>query len=145
MTTPNDPIRIDEIPADRLPDIVPLLRVLDPSIAEATLRERVAEMARRGFHCFGAYDGERLVGCCGAWVLTKYYIGRHVEPDDVVVLPEYRSTGVGAALMDRVHAFGRDNGCAAAELNCYVGNGAGHKFWFNRGYRVIAFHFRREL
>jgi len=133
------------IPSDNIFSIIPLLRMLNDKITEETLQERLTEMVKNGYECMGAYDNDKLIGICGLWVLTKYYVGRHLEPDNVMILPEYRGKGIGEAMMESVYAYGRSKGCVASELNCYVTNSGGQKFWANEGYKIIGFHYQRTL
>ena len=42
------------------------------------------------FLCFNyveAFEENHLIGICGLWILTKYYIGKHIEP-----VPKYKNT-----------------------------------------------------
>jgi GNAT superfamily N-acetyltransferase len=77
--------------------------------------------------------------------MTKYYVGKHIEPDNVIIHPDYRGSGVGEALMKWIYNYAISQGCVASELNCYVSNNAGQKFWINQGYNVIGFHFQKQL
>lgn len=133
------------IPAEDMDTIIPLWQLLNDQISTKILTERLKEMIQKGYVCAGAYEGEKLIGICGIWILTKYYIGRHLEPDNVIILPEYRGKGIGEQLMEWVHAYGKSRGCVAAELNCYVSNTAGQKFWVNEGYEILGFHYRKML
>lgn len=133
------------IPEEEMETIIPLWQVLNSQISTKILVERLKEMLQKGYACAGVYDGEKLIGICGIWILTKYYIGRHLEPDNVIILPEYRGKGIGEKLMEWVHAYGKSQGCVAAELNCYVSNSAGQKFWANEGYEILGFHYRKML
>ena len=74
--------------------IIHLLKILDESLSEDILRESISEMLNQGYKCAGAFADDKLVGICGIWILTKYYIGKHIEPDNLIVIPEYRSKGV---------------------------------------------------
>jgi GNAT superfamily N-acetyltransferase len=125
--------------------IIPLLQILNPALTADILRERLDEMLHRGYQCVGVYDGDRLVGISGLWILTKYYIGRHIEPDNVVIHPDYRNKGIGELMMEWIYNYGREQGCVASELNCYVSNSGGVKFWHNQGYKIIGFHFQKKL
>jgi GNAT superfamily N-acetyltransferase len=140
-----DTITIRLIPNDEMFLIIPLLRVLNDEISEELLRERIAEMAEQDYRCVGLFLGRRLVGICGLRIMTKYYVGRHVEPDNVIVLPEYRSRGLGHRLMAWVHEYARSQGCIASELNCYLSNWRGQAFWEAEGYSTIANHLQRVL
>lgn len=130
---------------DEIPQILPLLQVLDPSVPEPMLRERLQAMLETDYECVGIFDGDRLIGVSGLWILTKYYVGKHIEPDNVVILPEYRGGGIGRRLMEWIYEYGRSQGCVASELNCYVDNEAGKRFWESEGYELIGLHLRRRL
>ena len=91
-----DTLTVILIPTSELNVILPLVKMLNPSIDEALLARRLSEMLGQGYQCAGAYAGEQLVGICGLWVATRFYCGKYIEPDNVVVHPDYRSMGVGS-------------------------------------------------
>lgn len=140
-----DGIEIRLIASTEICSLIPLLRVLNNAIPEPVLRARLGEMATQSYKCAGVYLNGELVGVCGLWILTKYYVGRHIEPDNMVILPEHRSQGLGHRLMAWVHDYAKSQGCIASELNCYLSNAHGHAFWEKEGYKKIAYHFRRDI
>jgi GNAT superfamily N-acetyltransferase len=125
--------------------IIPMLQMLNTSIPGPVLQDRLTEMVSNGYECLGVYDNNRLIGICGLWILIKYYVGRHVEVDNVIIHPDYQGQGIGEQMMDWVFSYARDHGCIASELNCYTNNNGGNKFWHNQGYRIIGFHYRKDL
>ncbi len=125
--------------------VVPLLQILNPKIEEAVLVQRLSEMCEQGYQCVGAYDNKKLVAICGLWIITKYYIGKHIEPDNMIISPEYRSKGLGKDMMKWVYEYGQSQGCVASELNCYLTNEAANRFWANEGYERIAYHYQKPL
>ena len=126
-------------------DIIPFLRLLNQNIPEDILERRITEMFTQGYKCVGVFDGDRMIGISGLWIMTKYYVGKHIEPDNVIIHPEYRGTGVGDSLMKWIYDYAISQGCVASELNCYVSNNFGQKFWINQGYTVIGFHYQKKL
>ena len=138
-------LKFEVLPKTQVNGIVTVLRVLNEQLSEDVLKERLNEMFDRGFICLGVFDAEKLIGVSGLWILNKIYVGRHIELDDVVILPEYRSKGIGKQMMQWIYQFAKDQGCVASELNCYVTNSAGQKFWANEGYRVIGFHYQKKF
>ena len=126
-------------------NIIPLLQLLNENISEEVLKERLDKMIQQNYLCVGIFDEEKLVGICGLWILTKYYVGKHIELDNVMILPEYQSQNIGHKLMKWVDAFAKEKGCVANELNCYVANKEAHKFWEQEGYEIIALHFQKKL
>jgi diamine N-acetyltransferase len=133
------------IPSQNMHSIIPYLQMLNEEMKLPIIQDRLDEMISRGYECLGVYDGDRLIGICGIWTLTKIYAGRHIEPDNVFIHPDYRSKGIGEQMMDWVDDYARSKDCVASELNAYVTNKSGHKFWMNQGYRILGFHFQKKL
>ncbi|MBL4867317.1 MAG: GNAT family N-acetyltransferase [Pseudomonadales bacterium] len=138
-------MEISLIPKKDIYSIIPLLRILNETLSEELLQTRLDEMILQGYECVGIYDRSKLIGICGLWVVTKYYVGKHIEPDNMVFLPEYRSKGLGNQLMAWIYEYGISKGCVASELNCYLPNKKGNAFWENEGYEAIGFHYQKKL
>ena len=138
-------IEIKLIASDQIFTIIPLLQTLNPAISETVLRGRIIEMVGQGYRCAGIYSDENLIGICGLWILTKYYVGKHIEPDNVIILEEYRSNGLGKQLMAWVYDYAKSQGCIASELNCYITNDQGQLFWEKEGYKKIGYHYQRAI
>ena len=138
--------QIGFIPKENMNDILPLVQMLNNyEIPVEILKKRLQGMLMDGYLCLGAYDREVLIGICGIWVLNKLYIGKHLEPDNVFVLPEYRSSGVGKLMLDRVLNYALEIGCNTSEINCYINNEKGIQFWNNQGYKAIGYHMQKVL
>ena len=138
-------IKIELIDANNSLSIIPLLAILNPTIPIEALQSRLSEMITQGYKCVGAFDGEKLIGICGLWIMTKFYVGKHIEPDNVIILPEYRSKGVGKELMLWVYDYGKSQGCIASELNCYLSNTKGQEFWEAEGFKAIGYHYQKKF
>jgi GNAT superfamily N-acetyltransferase len=138
-------IDIRLIPNEDILTIIPLLQVLNPQLSNELLTYRLQEMVKQDYRCVGIFDDDKLIGCSGLWILTKYYVGRHIEPDNVVILTEYRGQGIGKKLMEWIYDYAIANGCEASELNCYITNEAGQKFWMNEGYKILGFHYQKKF
>jgi GNAT superfamily N-acetyltransferase len=125
--------------------VMPLIQLLNPKTEESVLAERLEAMQSTDYQCLGVFDGEKLIGICGFWILNKFYVGKHIEPDNVVILPEYRNQGIGEQMMAWVLDYGRQHGCIASELNVYVHNSPAVKFYLNMGYKILGFHLQKPL
>jgi GNAT superfamily N-acetyltransferase len=137
--------RIELIEKEKLHIIIPLLKILNEKVSEEVLASRLELMKESAYQCVGVFDGEQLIGICGLWILVKHYVGKHVEPDNVIIAPEYRSKGIGEMMMQWVADYAKSIGCEALELNCYVQNSPGLKFWMNDGFKVLGFHLQKKL
>lgn len=140
-----DEIKIKLIPKSKMSDIYPVLKQCDMSIDEETLKERFFEMQKMDYRCIGVYYSGKLIGISGLWFLNKYYVGKHVEPDNVYILPEYRGSGLGHRLMQWIEDYARKEGCQAVELNCYMVNEKGREFWEKEGYLPLGIHYQKIL
>ena len=125
--------------------IIPLIQQLNPNRSYEVLKNRLQEMVLQNYQCVGAYHDDRLIGISGIWMLTKFYIGKHIEPDNVFVSPEYQGKGVGQQLLEWIFAYAKSKKCTASELNCYTGNKAGQRFWEKQGYELVAYHYQKKL
>jgi len=133
------------IEKNNLDIILPLLQMINPQTELSVVAERLEAIKSTDYQCLGVFDGDRLIGICGFWILIKIYVGKHIEPDNVVILPEYRGQGIGEQMMAWIFKYGRLHGCIASELNVYVQNSPGVKFWMNQGYDIIGFHMQKNL
>ena len=141
--SPNSEVRL--IAAADIFSIVPLLRELNPKLDETTIRTRLGEMVTQGYRCAGLFVEAKLVGICGIWIMTKCYVGKHIEPDNVYLSPAYRAQGYAQQLLAWVYGYGQSQGCVATELNCYISNDQGRAFWEKEGYVAIGLHYQKRL
>ena len=130
---------------ENIHSIIPLLQVLNKKISEEVLKTRLDDMIKQSYQCIGIFDDKQLIGICGIWILTKYYVGKHIEPDNIIILPEYRNKNIGKKLMIWIDEYAKENDCEASELNCYINNTKAHKFWEQEGYEVIALHYQKKF
>lgn len=130
---------------DKIAEIIPFLQLLDDSIAVPVLESRLREMFSNRFNCLGVFHEDKLIGICGVWVLYKYYIGKHLELDDVIISADYRNKGVGKQMMQFIENYAKENDCMGYELNCYAHNAPGVKFWANQNMIIKGYHFQKKF
>jgi len=138
-------VKIRLIPANNIQTIIPLLRELDPTINSTTLSKRLDDMVRNGYECAGIFSDNKLIGICGIWTLYKYYVGKHLEPDNVYIQPKYQSSGVGSLLTDWLVNLAKTRDCEAIELNCYQGNIRGNEFWVKNNFKLLGNHYQLKI
>jgi len=133
-----DIIKLDKQDYDK---ILPLALALNPELDPDTLAQRLLDTSN--YLCFGGYVDGELVAVCGAWVTVRLYSGKQIELDNGIVKPTLRSQGFGMAFLEFLQNWAVDNGCVTIELNSYVTNALGHKFFFGNGFKIIGYHFQR--
>jgi len=126
--------------------MLPLAGILNPETEPIVLEARLHELFDyQNYRCFGWEEDGKLVAMCGAWTLTKLYSGKQLEIDNFAVADDWQSKGIGAKLMKELEAKCEGEGFHSIELNAYVNNSAGHKFYFRSGYSIVGFHFIKKL
>ena len=105
MVTEEVKVDIKLLNPEELPGILPLIQQLNPTIPFETLKERLAGMVQQGYQCVAAYQKGELVGAAGFWFGTRFYCGKYVDVDNVIVDQRLRSRRIGKLLMDWVETF----------------------------------------
>jgi GNAT superfamily N-acetyltransferase len=124
--------------------ILPLAVELNPDIKPDVISQRLHDMLHSSnYLCFGGYLDDELVGVCGAWVTVRLYSGKQIELDNGIVKASLRSQGFGKAFLEFIQNRAIENGCNSIELNSYVTNALGHKFYFGNDFKISAFHFQK--
>jgi GNAT superfamily N-acetyltransferase len=140
----NNPV-IRFLDRHELPQVLPLVQKLNPGLDPGLLAQRLEEMTGTAYKCVAAFMGEKIIGICGLWESVRFYSGRQIEVDNVIVDEDYRSQQVGKKLMEWVYGYARETGCNTVELNTYVGNPRSHKFYYNEGFVILGFHMQKTL
>lgn len=64
------------------------------------------------FHCFVAVTAANKIIGYVTWFYTYFtWTGKGMYIDDLYVKPEFRGSGIGKCLMDRLTALARETGC----------------------------------
>jgi diamine N-acetyltransferase len=109
------------------------------------LEIRFNDMFTQNYECIGVFKGDMLIGLCGLWFQTRHYSGKSCEPDHVYIQPEYQGLGLGNKMFDYVEKYCKEKVCESLELNTYVQNTSSHKFYYNLGYKILGYHFFKDL
>jgi GNAT superfamily N-acetyltransferase len=130
---------------NEIQDILPFLRMLNPKLDDEILNERIRSMQSDNYRCAAVFEQNQIIAISGVWTLYKHYIGKHIEPDHVIVDPAYRGNKIGETLMLWIHEQAQQESCITSELNCYVKNKEGQLFWEKLGYYPIGIHYQKRL
>jgi GNAT superfamily N-acetyltransferase len=138
--------KFQELTASDSDAIVPLANKLHPATDPEIIRAYLAEMFKfPTYHCFGLWQNRKLVAVSNGWITVRFYSGKQLEVDNVIVDPDLRSQGLGKYFFAHIQDWALQNDCKTIELNTYVQNSKSHKFYFNEGYKILGFHFQKEL
>ncbi len=139
-------IHFQIIQKEFISEIIPLIQEFtDNKFPNDILEIRFNEMFTQNYQCIGVFKGDMLIGLCGLWFQTRQYAGKSCEPDHVYIQPEYQGLGLGNKMFDYVEKYCKEKGCESLELNTYVQNTSSHKFYYNLGYKILGYHFFKDL
>lgn len=139
-------IHFQIIQKEFISEIIPLIQEFtDNKFPNDILEIRFNEMFIQNYECIGVFKGDMLIGLCGIWFQTRHYAGKSCEPDHVYIQPEYQGLGLGNKMFDYVEKYCKEKGCESLEINTYVQNTSSHKFYYNLGYKILGYHFFKDL
>ena len=142
----NDSLTFKLLDRGQAEEIARLGVQLNPDIPQKTLESYLDDMFDLPtYRCFGAFIDNKLIGISSGWITIRFYSGKQLEVDNVVIDASLQSKGIGNQFLEYIEAWAIKNGCKTVELNSYVQNSRSHKFYYNRSYQVLGFHFLKWL
>ncbi len=138
-------ITIRELKPAEMPTLYPLIKQLNPTITRRQFGILLDAALGEGYRCFGGFQGKKMVATCGAWVMTRFWCGKFMEVDNVVVDKALRNSGLGKILLDEVEKIAKHEGCQMMLAASYTHNTASHRFYFREKYIIRGFVFTKEI
>ncbi len=122
-----------------------LFSLLEPALPVATVLERMQLMRAEGWRCIGAQAEGNMVAMAGYSRRVHLFSGPALYVENVVVLPTWRTHGLGQALMQWIEAHARETGCTKITLDAYAVNLGAQAFYQRLGYDPRGVHFVKDL
>ncbi|SFU40143.1 hypothetical protein SAMN05216480_102270 [Pustulibacterium marinum] len=136
------PIKFQHIAPKDILCAMPFIQKLSGhKVPNEILSQRLLEMVTQNYECIGIYDADKMIGCCGLWFMTRHYAGKSCEADHVYIDESYRSKGLGKQLFNWIESYVKAKGCETIELNAFLHNTAGHRFYEREGFEKPGYHF----
>ena len=126
--------------------IIKLSKQLNYKIEEKVLIIRFHQMIEmENYHCFGLFEDSKLIGISNGWTTNRFYCGKQLEIDNLVIDEEKRSKGYGDLFIKYLENWCKKGNYETIELNSYIRNSKSHKFYFNHDFKITEYHFFKEL
>lgn len=100
---------------------------------------------QQNYICFGVFLKEKLIGISSGWTTVRFYSGKQLEVDNVIIDSNVQSKGIGKQFFQFIENWAKENDYKTIELNTYVQNSKSHKFYFNLGFSILGFHFWKNI
>lgn len=116
---------------------------LNPQIFAQTYSESLKE---KNVHYFVACDGDRIVGFLSMHIQRILHHERQTcELQELNVLPDYRSQGIGTMLMNHAESLARELGLEEIELTTRLYRTRAQEFYKRLGYSTTHFKFVKKI
>ena len=126
--------------------VTDLIKQLNPEMDLEQIEKTQREMVSLpNYQCFGLFHNDQLVGISSAWTTVRFYCGKQLELDNVIIDSTAQSQGLGKYFMEAIRDWAAAHDYKSVSLNTYVQNSRSHKFYFNQGYQVLGFHFEHRM
>lgn len=123
----------------------PVVQQLRPQLEREDYLALRQQQQAEGVKAVGLFLDEICIGYAGYRVQHMLAHGRVLYVDDLVVDNGRRGEGAGGLLMEWLVEAARSEGCASLQLDSGTQRQGAHAFYFGRGMRINAFHFRLVL
>lgn len=130
--------------AEMLP-IFPLFSQLNATVAAEDYAAMLDDMLAHGYRMLVVFEKKEAVGLSGFWVTTKFYSGKYLELDNVVVAQTHRSAGIGKLMCDFLEKLARAEGVKTLMLDAYLENVKAHAFYEREGFSKRGYHFLKTI
>jgi GNAT superfamily N-acetyltransferase len=119
---------------------------------QLTSREAMIEQINRwqrpeGYRLLGSFEEgmEEPVGLAGFRILHALAWGHVLYVDDLITRSDFRGRGHADRLMQWLFAEAKCLGCDEFHLDSGPQRLVAHRFYFNQGLHINAYHFARDL
>ena len=130
--------------AEMLP-IFPLFSQLNATVGAADYAAMLDDMLAHGYRMLVVFEKKEPVGLSGFWVTTKFYSGKYLELDNVVVAETHRSAGIRKLMCDFLEDLARAEGVKTLMLDAYLENHKAHAFYEREGFEKKGYHFLKKI
>ncbi|GDX53399.1 N-acetyltransferase GCN5 [Bacteroidota bacterium] len=122
-----------------------VIHELRPHLEKESFLLLIKEMMKEGYRLsFIEVDG-KAVAAVGFRYLQFLFAGKHFYIDDLVTLAEYRKNGYAALLLDYVFNLAKQNGYEKVTLDSGHHRYDAHRLYLNKGFKIFAHHFVKQL
>jgi GNAT superfamily N-acetyltransferase len=124
---------------------LPLINQLYPSLSADDYSLQLDEMIPFRYSQVGVFEGKKQIGMAGVWIGHKFWCGKYLEIDHVIVLESHRSQGIGKLIFDFMKNMAREEECHSLGLDSFTHNNRSHKMFFKEDFVIKGYHFVHAL
>lgn len=119
----------------------PVMKELRHHIAEADFLPQIRSQQEAGYRLACVITDGTPVAVAGFRLGESLSWGHYLYVDDLVALAAERSKGYGAALLNWLYQFAKEQGCGQMHLDSGLQRVDAHRFYEREGKQSVAYHF----
>ncbi|MFZ4124533.1 MAG: GNAT family N-acetyltransferase [Rickettsiales bacterium] len=135
---------VRELKPSEMQGIFPLISQLNPTMSKALFTKRLRSMLAGGYRAVAVFEGKKMVALSGFWIRTRFWCGKQLDIDNVVVNEAHRSKGLGKLMNDWLEALAKQESIELIVLDSYNTAHAAHAFYHRQGYGITGYHFTKD-
>lgn len=122
-----------------------VIHELRPHLEKENFLSLIKEMMSEGYRLSFIEEDGNAIAAIGFRYLQFLFAGKHFYIDDLVTLPSARNKGYGAALLNYVFELAKKNGYEKVTLDSGHHRNDAHRLYLNKGFKISAHHFVKQL
>lgn len=122
-----------------------VMKELRPHHSLESFLETMRQMDTEGYQLWYIEDEGITVCAAGFRLTTTLYDGLIIDFDDFVTLDAARKKGYASILFDHLVSIAKEKNIKTIHLNSNHQRFDAHRFYLNKGMKIIAHHFRIEV
>lgn len=125
----------------------PVMKQLRTHLVETTFLQYVQEAVQtEDYNVAALYEKDKIVAVTGFMPMFTLYNGRFIWVCELVTDSEHRSKGYGAALLNYVQDWSRENGYKIVSLSSGIQRVDAHRFYENKmEYDKVSYQYLKKL
>jgi len=126
--------------------VIALIKQLNTKKESQSIEIILTEMVKLpNYTCFALFSKANLIGIATGWTTIRFYCGKQIELDNVIIDSTLQSSGYGKYFMEAIKKWSIENDYKSIGLNTYTQNARSHKFYFNQDFKILGFHFEKSI
>lgn len=130
---------------DEMRACFPALSSHYPDLTVDSFMEFVRKMVVQGYRIIQMKSGDEVAGVAGFRLGQRLYCGEYIHIDNMIVAPNWRSKGVGRAIITWAKEEAKRLGCECVLADTYLHNDRAQAFFEREGFYKRGYHLKCDL